>query len=157
MNSSHPIESAQLKDAAEIARLSVELGYPTTVEATRGSLESLLDSAKYFVAVAPAQDGALLGWLVAERRLWLESGEGIEITGLVVSAASRRLGVGKALVAAVERWATGQGFPVVRVRSNVTREESHAFYQSIGFLAKKTQRCYEKPLAPISPRSTPEQ
>ncbi len=157
MNSSHSIESAQLKDAVEIARLSVELGYPTTAEATRRNLESLLDSARHFVAVAPAPDGTLLGWLVAERRLWLESGEGVEITGLVVSAASRRLGVGKALVAAAGQWAASQGFPVVRVRSNVTRAESHAFYQSIGFVAKKTQRCYEKYLVPIPLRSTPSQ
>lgn len=118
------------------------------MEVTTSSLETLLHSARYFVAVAPAPNCSLLGWLVAERRLWLESGEGIEITGLVVSASARRLGVGKSLVASAEHWAIQQGFRLIRVRSNVSRVESHPFYQRIGFSPKKTQHVYEKPLSP---------
>lgn len=144
----YDIRCAQLSDANEVARLSLELGYPTSIQATHASLEALLNSARYLVVVAPAPNGSLLGWLVAERRLSLESGEWIEITGLVVSICARRQGVGKALVASAEGWAIGQGFRQIRVRSNVSRGDSHLFYQRVGFLPKKTQHLYEKPLAP---------
>jgi GNAT superfamily N-acetyltransferase len=140
------IRLAQSGDTQEIARLSLELGYPTTIETTTLSLDAVLHSTRHLVAVAPASDNHLLGWLVAERRLWLESGEGIEITGLVVSASARRLGVGRALVSYAEDWARQQGFQSIRVRSNISRVESHPFYKSIGFLPKKTQHTYEKSL-----------
>lgn len=147
-NTAHDIRPARFGDAQEITRLSVELGYPATLDGTMANLEVLLHSPRYRVAVAPAPDGALFGWIVAERRLCLESGEAVEITGLVVSNSARRRGVGSALVAAAERWAMTQGFRSLRVRSNVSRTESHPFYQGIGFVPKKTQHTYEKPLVP---------
>lgn len=141
------IVAAQMKDAVEIARLSSELGYATNVESTTATLKGLLNAAQYFVAVARGENpDQLLGWIVAERRLWLESGEGIEITGLVVSNSARRQGVGSALVAASESWAVQLGFRSIRVRSNVSRMESHPFYRGMGFSLTKTQHAYEKSL-----------
>jgi GNAT superfamily N-acetyltransferase len=148
MTTSLTVRSAQFGDVQEIARLSLELGYPTTIETTASSLDTLLNSTRYLVVVAPAPGNHLLGWLVAERRVWLESGEGVEITGLVVSSSARRLGVGRALVLSAEDWARQQGFRSIRVRSNVLRVESHPFYQSIGFFPKKSQHVYEKPFYP---------
>ena len=76
----------------------------------------------------------------------LESGESAELTGLVVASAARRLGVGSALVAAAEEWARANGFSSLRVRSNVTRAESHPFYEKLGFERAKTQHAYRKAL-----------
>jgi GNAT superfamily N-acetyltransferase len=135
-------------DAAEIARLSLDLGYQTTVEQTRASLNSMLGESRYFVAVASAEAGHLLGWAVAECRRTLESGESAEITGLVVGASTRRLGVGRALVAAAEHWALERGFSSIRVRSNISRVESHPFYERLGFQRTKTQHAYQKKLSP---------
>lgn len=139
---------AQETDAAEIARLSLELGYQTTVDKTLASLKQLLRSPSYFAVVACAGAGQLLGWAVAERRLTLESGESVELTGLVVDTCARRLGVGRALVAAAEDWALQNGFSSIRVRSNITRTESHPFYERLGFERTKTQLAYKKPLSP---------
>lgn len=141
---------ARLGDAEAIALLSIEFGYPTSIAHTSSSLEALLASRRHFVAVAPETSGVLQGWLVAERRLLLETGEFVEITGLVVASTARRRGVGKVLVAAAEQWASDQGFQSIRVRSNVTRPEAHPFYESIGFVRKKTQHTYEKPLARVA-------
>jgi len=142
-----------MEDAAGIARLSTELGYPATVEQTRTTLGCLLESSRYFVAVAVAraEDGTLLGWITAERRMSLESGETSEITGLVVTAPARRSGIGMALVASAEQWALGEGFTCISVRSNVVRTESHPFYQGIGFRPTKTQHVYEKLLRSPAP------
>ena len=84
--------------------------------------------------------------MVVERHCSLESGEQAELAGLVVSSDARRLGVGRALVAAAEAWTRAAGFPTLRVRSNVLRAESHAFYRSVGFVPVKTQHTYEKSL-----------
>lgn len=140
------IMAAQETDAPEIARLSLALGYQITAEETRNALKHMLACTNYFAVVASAGTGPLLGWLTAERRRSLESGESVELTGLVVSAAARRLGVGRALVAAAERWTQDHGFYDLRVRSNVVRAESHSFYEGMGFERTKTQHVYKKAL-----------
>ncbi|MBV8124463.1 MAG: GNAT family N-acetyltransferase [Paucibacter sp.] len=142
----HAIAPASLAHAHEIAALSSELGYQTSIDETRTVLSQLLDSSRHFVAVAAAPDGRLLGWVVAERRLMLESGEFVELTGLVVTAALRRSGVGSLLVEAAEQWAWQQGFRSIRVRSNVARNESHPFYERLGYQRTKTQHSYRKTL-----------
>lgn len=144
----HPagIRPAALSDAAAIARLCHELGYPAAPEGIAPRLAELLASPHALVAVATGEDGTLTGWIAVERRLTLESGESAEITGLVVAAAARRQGIGAALVAAAERWVAERGLTAVRVRSNVVRPESHAFYQRLGYARRKTQHVYEKPL-----------
>jgi len=142
------IRPARPDDAGEITRLCAELGYPASVEAIAANLAVLLASARYHVAVAD-RGSELLGWAVVEHRHWLESGARAELTGLVVSASARRMGIGKALVAAAERWGSEQGLKSIYVRSNTAREESHPFYLGIGYARKKTQHTYEKPLVPI--------
>jgi len=148
MSTSYSIIPARETDAAEIARLSLELGYQTTVDKTRTALKQMLSSPRYFAVVASVSAGRLLGWAVAERRLTLESGESVELTGLVVTTSARRQGVGRALVATAEHWALQNGFSSIRVRSNIARTESHPFYERLGFGRAKTQHAYKKPLLP---------
>ena len=114
------IRPAHLDDAAEIARLSGELGYPRSAGDIRSALKILLASPTCSVMVASGRASQLSGWIVIERRISLESGEAAEITGLVVSASARRTGIGKALVSAAEQWTALQGLPSIRVRSNIT-------------------------------------
>ena len=139
------IRSASLDDAAAIARLTTELGYPSAVDEIAVRLHSLLGSGSYFVAVAEdASD--VVGWVAAERRLLLESGVRVELVGLIVAQSARRCGTGRALVAAAEEWALAQGVNVISVRSNVARVESHPFYERLGYKRTKTQHAYSKHL-----------
>lgn len=137
------LSSANINDHNEIARLSAELGYPADAAEIAQRLQVLLLNPLHCILVA-RQSSSLFGWIAAERRLSLESGESIEIVGLVVGQNARRMGVGKALVAGVEQWARDQNMCVVRVRSNVTRGESHPFYASLGYEKQKTQHAYKK-------------
>lgn len=139
------VRGATLADAAEIARLSAELGYPATGEQMHARLAQLLPQATHFVAVADSSTG-LHGWIAAERRLLLEYGDCAEIVGLVVDARARRGGVGQALVAAAEQWARDQALDELTVRSNIVREASHPFYERLGFVRRKTQHSYAKAL-----------
>lgn len=138
------IRKAAIGDAAEIARLSAQLGYPASAEAFEARLRKLLQSSQHAVFVADAGEGRLGGFIAVEHRLIIEYGERAEIAALVVDAETRRGGVGRTLVAAAERWATELGLHDMVVRSNAVRAESHPFYESQGYGRTKTQHVYRK-------------
>ena len=142
------IRVATIADAAEIARLSAQLGYPAPVETFAARLRRLLDSRVHAVLVAASDaDRHLAGFIALEQRITLESGERVEIVGLVVDADARRGGVGRSLVAAAEQWAGDHGLDEVFLRSNVVRPEAHPFYEGLGYTRTKTQHAYRKRLA----------
>ena len=140
------IRPARIQDAEAISALTTELGYPAEEAEMRRRIDRLLQSDAYFLAVAE-QDSRLVGWVAAERRLLLESGERAELVGLIVTSDARRSGVGLALVNAAEKWAVRQGMPSIAVRSNVARLESHPFYERLGYVRTKTQHAYTKRLS----------
>jgi predicted N-acetyltransferase YhbS len=140
------IRPARLEDAAAIATLSTELGYPSSEGEMKRRMEKLLQSAAYFLVVAE-QESRVIGWVAAERRLLLESGERADIVGLIVTENARRSGIGLALVNAAEAWAIQQGLRTMAVRSSVARIESHPFYERLGYVRAKTQHAYLKQLA----------
>ena len=138
------LRRARIGDAAELARLSAQLGYPQDADAFARRLRRLLISADHPVIVATDDDSRLLGFIAIERRLMLETGDRVEIVGLVVDDAARRRGIGQALVRAAEDWARAVGIDEVLVRSNVVRAESHPFYEGAGFVRIKSQHVYLK-------------
>ncbi len=143
----YSIRAATLGDAAEIARLAGELGYPAAAGEISARLQSLLGQPNHFIAVAATQDEQgkeLLGWIAAEERSLLVASPQIEIMGLVVDHASRREGVGHALIAAIEHWAKERGHGNIVVRSNTRRQQSHPFYEGLGYRRKKSQHVYVK-------------
>jgi GNAT superfamily N-acetyltransferase len=138
------VRDARADDAAPIAELSGELGYPTDARKVRGVLERVLARADQRIYVAESPGGSVCGWLQAHSCEVIESGLRVEIMGLVVSASARRGGVGRALVSRAEAWASQLSAGYVVVRSNVRREESHAFYPALGYAKTKTQAVYLK-------------
>jgi GNAT superfamily N-acetyltransferase len=140
------IRRAAVSDAPEIARLAHELGYPATEGEMASRLHTLQPLPTHFIAVAEGPRSRLLGWVAAERRMLLESGEQVEIVGLVVDANHRRTGVGKRLVYAVEQWAASQGVATLSVSSNIARSEAHPFYERMGYVPAKTRHAYVKRL-----------
>jgi len=140
------IRPADPHDAAELARLAAELGYPASAAAMRLRLQ-WLEGRDDAVLAAAAAGAPLLGWIHVGRRVALESGECAEILGLVVGAAARRLGVGKRLVAAAEAWSRDRGLDRIVVRSNAARTESHRFYPALEYALAKSQHVYQKTLA----------
>ena len=137
------IRRAQLADAAEMARLSDELGYPMpTAEMTR-RLAVLLANERHYVVVA-ASGERLFGWMHVEHRFSLEGGDRAELMGLVVDSTARRRGLGRELVDVAENWALAHGLSSLTVRSNATRTLSHPFYESLGYSRSKTQHVYTK-------------
>lgn len=140
------IRTAQLEDAPGIASLTIELGYAVSIEDTSQWLSELLGSHLHRVLVAAGTNDGLLGWVLIERRISLETGIKAEMSGVIVGPRFRRTGVGSLLTAAAEQWAIEQNIPKIHVSSDMTRKESHSFYLSLGYRHTKTSHHYKKPL-----------
>jgi predicted N-acetyltransferase YhbS len=150
MSTSVSIRRATEADADSIARLAGELGYAVHAKKMRSHIRTILASAADLLIVAVDSSSVAVGWLQAHAAYIVESGFRVEITGLIVSPASRRRGVGRSLVAHAEHWAMTVSAEAVVVRSNAKRVESHTFYPALGYTSTKTQVVYRKPLADAS-------
>jgi GNAT superfamily N-acetyltransferase len=139
------VRSLIIEDAAEVAKLCVELGYPASEEELRIRILTLTQSGDR-VGLAAIVGTKLLGWIDAavERHLHIE--DIVVIGGLVVAESARGRGVGRMLCAEVEEWARERGFKRVRVRSQTKREDAHRFYQRDGYRTVKASLVFEKNL-----------
>jgi GNAT superfamily N-acetyltransferase len=138
------VRAARESDAARVAELAGQLGYPSTPEQARIRLAALLADADHAVFVAELPETPVAGWVHVFLYHVLEADLRAEIGGLVVDAACRRRGVGFALMRRAEAWAAEKGCATVSLRSNVIREEAHAFYRSLGYSVIKTQHAFRK-------------
>ena len=127
------------EDAARVAELAGELGYPSTA-AQMAARKAVLDrEGRHGLIVAEAEDGAVVGWIIVSQMCSLELDPHAEVKGLVVAETARSRGVGRTLMAAGEAWARERSLGEVVLRSNVIRERAHAFYTSIGYDEQKRQ------------------
>jgi ribosomal protein S18 acetylase RimI-like enzyme len=134
---------ARIENAAEISRLTTELGYVTDETKTKEWLTYLLKSDNHCVLIAVDEFKWICGWVVIEKRISLETGFKAEITGLIVGKEYRRSGIGQKLILSAVNWAKNMTLTRVVVRSNIQRKESHVFYKNIGFNLKKSAHQYE--------------
>jgi GNAT superfamily N-acetyltransferase len=120
-------------DAAAIADLLGELGYPATREEVLVRLEHVSAYPHAIVLVAEL-DGRVVGVAtghafpsihVTSIVAWLST--------LVVSATHHGRGVGRGLSGAVESWARDLGAVRISVSSGLHRAEAHAFYEHLGY------------------------
>jgi GNAT superfamily N-acetyltransferase len=139
------VRAATLADAAALAPLSGQLGYPSTTEEIAQRLRRILGDAQHAVFVAEAA-GHIAGWVHVFVYRSVEAHARAEIGGLVVDEAVRSQGIGRALMAVAESWAREKGCKAVGLRSNVIREKAHAFYEGLGYRLIKTQKCFRKAL-----------
>ena len=129
-------------DAEAVAALAGELGYPCEADTIRKRIKAIGESGLLLVAVTNEP----VGFIQTNRICIIEAGFRVEIVGLVVSSAVRRSGIGRQLIAEVERWAASIGAEAVVVRSNTKRKEAHDFYPAMGYAQIKTQAVYQKQL-----------
>jgi GNAT superfamily N-acetyltransferase len=135
-------------DLPRAALLAAELGYSVTVDELRSRLQRINATSDEAVFGA-LRDGVLVGWADLKVQHAFESGQFVEIMGMVVHSEARRLGIGRALVERAIEWSREHGSDRLRVRSNVVRDGAHLFYEGLGFRRTKTQHVYSLDLRPV--------
>src|ERR1043165_4960440 len=138
------IRDAGSEDAPAIAGLLTQLGYPSEEEA----VESRLDRLRIVgdrIAVAEL-DGAVVGLAHLQVTPAIERDRpAAKIGALVVDQAHRGLGIGRALVGAMEAEARLRGCELLSLATSERRDDAHAFYERLGL--EHTGRRYGRTLS----------
>jgi GNAT superfamily N-acetyltransferase len=140
------IRSAKVADAARIAALSGQLGYPATTKEMAARLSQALRSKAGACFVAATDQDGVIGWVHVSVTPLLELPRRAEVNGLVVDEKVRSHGAGWALLDTAEKWAKKMGCAGMSVRSNVIRDRAHRFYLRHGYMHYKTQKAFRKAL-----------
>ena len=123
-------------DAPALVRLMAQLGYEHSETTLASNVRAVRQQGgEVFVA---EMAGNVLGCVSAIIDVRLAEGVKGEIVSLVVSEEARGHGIGKGLVLEAQQWLAGK-VTVLRVRVNALREQSHLFYESLGYRKDKTQ------------------
>ena len=137
------IRLARISDAANVARLTTQLGYEAPAAAVAERLARIQRHSDQQFWVADVE-GTVAGWLHALVAEYVEAEAFVVIGGLVVDQAHRRRGIGRLLLETAEAWARTKRCAVVRLSSSATRTAAHRFYQDVGYVNLKTQYSFAK-------------
>ena len=127
------IRAAGKADAAALARLMGELGYPTRTAEMEMRLDTILNAPEYrtFVAVSGREVCGMIGtgcFYTHEHNS--PSGR---IIALVVSEAMRGRGVGRELIRAAEADFVARNITRIALNTRFERKEAHQFYERLGY------------------------
>ena len=134
----------QAVDAAIVAGLSSELGYPATADLITQRITLLSAQAAQKLFVAEHLQQGLVGWVHVYGVQPFQADQYAEIGGLVVDTLARRTGAGTALMHAAETWASEHGYSSMRLRSGMHRPEAHLFYAAIGYKKVRESMMFRK-------------
>ncbi len=139
------IRRAKSSDAAQIAELCGQLGYPAKPAEIAQRLRKIKPANRHAVLVAESPERKVIGWLHVSVAPLVEVELRAEVNGLVDDD-ERSRGTGALLLRAAEQWARSRGCKNMSVRSNVIRERAHQFYLRHGYELYKTQKAFRKRL-----------
>lgn len=129
--------SADTQPEVEVSRARLEEVQPLAAEYRRDALEDnatveppLPTGALFWLARTP--DGEAMGYAAGTLRP-----EGLVLGPFFVRSGHRRSGVGRRLLAEIERWASGARIPVVEVSVATDNPAGVAFLESAGYRARR--------------------
>jgi GNAT superfamily N-acetyltransferase len=125
------IRDASSSDGEAIAGLLGELGYPTTVEAVHSRLERLGIVGDRVVVADSGDEVVGLAHLQVTPTIELDR-PAAKIGALIVAAAHRGEGIGRALVEVLDAEARARGCALLFLTTSARRTEAHEFYKRVG-------------------------
>jgi len=127
------VRRAAEADAAAIAALSSQLGYPSEVGQAAERLHALQDHRDIRALVAE-QGGEVVGFVgLMVFPAFHRDGLHGYVTALVVDEEVRGTGAGRELMAAAEAWFAERGVKRVNLTTALHREDAHDFYEKLGY------------------------
>ena len=146
-NSKIIIRRGVITDSKFITILSTQLGYPSVETEIKNRLADVLKSPDSILLVAENGNKKVIGWIHAFIAIRVESKAFAEIGGLVIDENLRGMGAGSLLVKKAEEWAISKGINLMRVRSNLLRDETIKFYLKNEYKIIKTQNVFSKDIS----------
>lgn len=132
MRVEHSTRRAAPADAAAIATLLGQLGYPTAADEVPERLAAM-DPSTNAVFLTTNSGGVPVGLVAVHAMSALHAREPVAmIMALVVAPEGRGRGIGRELVRAAEEWARANGCERLMVTSAEHRADAHAFYPACG-------------------------
>jgi len=127
------IRTAEPADAAVIAELLDQLGYPTTAAEVPERLRRIRSEGRgeVFVSVVAGEVGGLISVQVGPGLT--RSEDAAYVSTLVVAEEIRGKGVGRELLEVAEDYARKHGCPRIVVATANHRSGAHAFYERLGW------------------------
>jgi len=127
------IRGAEKSDAAALAELMGELGYPTRASDMEMRLEAISKEPHYRTFVA--MNGARICGMIGTCCLYSyeHNNLGGRILALVVSDAVRGQGVGRALIEVAEKDFVARNVRRIALNTRFQREDAHKFYERLGY------------------------
>jgi GNAT superfamily N-acetyltransferase len=142
--SSVTIREATARDAAAVAALLGELGYPSSPAQAAERIGRIAADPFTWIIVAEVES-ELAGLAALHVQNLVERDEpGCEVAGLIVGERFRRRGIGELLMQALEDEARRRGGKVMVLNTAHRRADAHAFYEALGYA--HTGRRYAKKL-----------
>jgi GNAT superfamily N-acetyltransferase len=136
-----------LDDVPHGLGLLTQLGYELEREEAEPRFLAIAGSPGHSLLVAEAGE-RIVGLLHVYARPALEKPPEAVVQAVVVDHSFRGGGIGKAFMAAAERWASDRGYQSVSLSSNIARAEAHAFYEAIGYRRFASSHLFRKELPP---------
>ena len=127
------VRPAEVGDAAALADLMTQLGYPTRESEMEMRMETI-SAAKNYATFVALSEGKVCGMIGARISYSYEhNSPGGAILALVVSEKMRGRGVGEALINAAENDFAQKNIRRVAVYTHFRRTEAHEFYEKLGY------------------------
>jgi len=128
------LREATAADAAAVATLLGELGYPCTREEAAARIK-LMTADDTMDLVLVDVHGDIRGMFSLDFMFYPPFGRTTcRITSLVVTPTHRHSGIGRLMLKEAEARAMRRGSARVEVTSAESREEAHAFYRACGYM-----------------------
>jgi GNAT superfamily N-acetyltransferase len=138
------VRQAVVDDSHGLSKLSNQLGYPFPDINIQENLDELNRDPDHTVLVAEMGNCELVGFIHIFLTKRLFTRPFAEVGGLIVDKSNRGQGVGSLLLSKAEEWAASKDVTIIRVRSNVIRDQARTFYLSGGYKIDKQQRVFSK-------------
>lgn len=134
------IRKVDLRDAPDLQVLNeIVLGYSFPLSETEKQLQKFLDKEDHILLAVSDDNNRILGYIHAQIYEATFSKAGLNVLALAVFPDYQGMGLGKALMAELEKIARNTNLSFIRLNSGSHRLPAHEFYKSIGYDGSKSQ------------------